>query len=186
VQSHCTCCTKYRHQSEFLNQKEETHVEFELENGSNLMDHENDLVLWVCVWAHAHFCINIHSHHKQTKAFYMVCKFITKDSTLMMIIRGEFIAIQNLGSHILKEGHNRKQLWHSVIHVFIVVWKRSGIAVPLNVNVIGGDNKEPKICASYTYFLTNLHVTGDGLWLIDYVYMLFTPWLHSYCQFLTD
>jgi len=50
-----------------------------------------------------------------------------------------------------------------VKNVFIVVWKRNGIALPLNVNVTGVDNKEPKIYASYTYFLTNLHVIGDGL-----------------------
>jgi hypothetical protein len=50
-----------------------------------------------------------------------------------------------------------------VINAFIVVWKRSGIAVPLNVSVIGVDNKEPKLYALYIYFLTNLHVTGDGL-----------------------
>jgi hypothetical protein len=47
-----------------------------------------------------------------------------------------------------------------VINVFIVVWKRSRIAVPLNVNVVGVHNKEPKIYASYTYYL---HVIGDGL-----------------------
>jgi len=44
-----------------------------------------------------------------------------------------------------------------------VVWKRSGIAVPLNVDVTRVDNKEPKIYASYAYFLTNLHVIGNGL-----------------------
>jgi hypothetical protein len=46
-----------------------------------------------------------------------------------------------------------------VINVFIVVWKRSRIAVPLNVNVIGVDNKEPNKYASYIYYL---HVIGDG------------------------
>jgi len=50
-----------------------------------------------------------------------------------------------------------------VINVFLVVWKRSGIAVPLNANVTGVDNKVPKIDASYTYFLTILHVIGNGL-----------------------
>ena len=111
VQFRCTCCSKCKHQSEFLQQKEETSFEFVLENASNFMAHENDLGLWVCACVVFLF-LHTHTHtHTRTrtrtrkkkaarKSLYVVYKFIIKDSTLIMIIQGEFIAMQNLGSRI--------------------------------------------------------------------------------------
>lgn len=43
--------------------------------------------------------------------------------------------------HRLLAKGTKKSSSSSVINVFIVAWKRSGIAVPLNVNVVGVGNK---------------------------------------------